>query len=974
MLRWMLISQRRIYLRAILLVVCALGSALPAMAQGAGSAVIFGTITDAQGGVLPGATLTLRNTETGTTRTTVSETDGTYRLAGLLPGRYELMAELSGFADAEVKDLTLTIGLEFRRNLTMALQGVQETLTVTGEAPVVETTQSEVAATVTQEQIDSLPFVNRQPIALALLLPGTSMDQTSVRRSQANIGAGGSANTMSIYHVDGGMNMSNNSGQQHLEVPQSAIREFKVNVSQSSAEFGAVGGVVLTATKSGTNRLSGEVFEFFRDKSLNTLDKFEKERHDQFGDPKPDLRRHSWGAALGGPIVRDRLHFFVAVARSSEQRTATVNTGQPQFYSRLEGNFPSQYNRRAYFARADFQINPRQSLFLRYTYDLEHILCETCGGRNAAFYGGDLRSPRDSNLLAHTWVVNSRMLNEIRAQVPPSHLNHRQGPPGLELWSAANKGQFPAERFQGYTQIYNFPSLNWGSNAWSMNWTDRWEIRDDLSLTRGNHELKFGGAYIDLHSPEEQSNNIGTWTFAADQFFDGSAAAIANLRNPTQFTASFPPLLRELQNHWIQGYVQDEWRARPSVTVSLGLRYDNQYKSFNNHLDLTPVPRLRELIDPAVRGDHNNFGPRAGVAWDLRNDGRSVVRGAYGVYYQYVMQGGLRPELTALRQTSIVIRNPPYPDPYGGRTPESFASTAPPNISIVDDELRNARARTFSLGFSQELRANLALHLDGAYTNVDDMTQRANINTPVTPTSAPPRPSWGRITNLQSDGEHKYRALLVRLDKRYANRHQYLLSYTLAKQDNTGAGTQPDITDFYNPRLDWGPGSADRRHMLVASGSMLLKYDINIGAIWTLRSTMPFSARAGLDLNNDRTTLDGQHTDYVPGTTRTIGNRDNDKLLTAVNAWRAQNRRAPVAASQIDTNEFNRFDLRASKAFTLAGGRRVELIAQLFNVFGRDNLGGIAEGWVENALSDSFGRLLAVDPRQQAELAIRFVF
>ncbi len=299
-----------------------------------------GTIRDAQGGALPGVSLTLRNVESGVVRTAVSEGDGTYRLPGLPPGRYELAAELQGFAnDADARTSRSRSASSCSVTSRMALQALQETVTVTGEAPVVETTRSEVASVVTQQQIESLPIANRQPISLALLLPGTSMDMTSVRRAQANIGAGGSANTMNLYHVDGGMNMSNNSGQQHLEVPQSAIREFRVNISQSSAEYGAVGGVVLTATKSGTNRFSGEVFEFFRDKSLNALSQIEKERHDQLGEPKPDYTRHSYGGALGGPIIRDRLHFFAAFEKSSEKATATVNTGQPQFYSALEGSF-----------------------------------------------------------------------------------------------------------------------------------------------------------------------------------------------------------------------------------------------------------------------------------------------------------------------------------------------------------------------------------------------------------------------------------------------------------------------------------------------------------------------------------------------------------------------------------------------------------------------------------------------------------
>jgi hypothetical protein len=139
---------------------------------------------------------------------------------------------------------------------------------------------------------------------------------------------------------------------------------------------------------------------------------------------------------------------------------------------------------------------------------------------------------------------------------------------------------------------------------------------------------------------------------------------------------------------------------------------------------------------------------------------------------------------------------------------------------------------------------------------------------------------------------------------------------------------------------------------------------------------MPFSARAGVDLNNDTSlaTLTGAgEGDYVPGTTRNIGNRDTDTMLAAVNAWRAENRLGPVSKDQLDTNEYNRFDVRASKSVAV-GNRRVEVIAQVFNLFGRDNLGAIEQGWVENALSNSFGRILTVQPRQQAELAVRFTF
>jgi hypothetical protein len=223
----------------------------------------------------------------------------------------------------------------------------------------------------------------------------------------------------------------------------------------------------------------------------------------------------------------------------------------------------------------------------------------------------------------------------------------------------------------------------------------------------------------------------------------------------------------------------------------------------------------------------------------------------------------------------------------------------------------------------------------------------------------------------RSEGAFVYKALLLRLDRRLFNRYQYMVSYTLAKQTNSWTGNNFgfSITDAGNPWLDEGPFDADRRHALVASGALLLPYDVTFGAVWGWRSSGPFSALAGVDLNRD-----GANTDYVPGTTRNMGNRDNAAVLAAVNAWRAQNGRAPIPAGQIDENTYNRVDVRASKSILLGGSRKVDLIAQLFNVFGADSLGGFGTGWVTNSLSDTFGRITSALPRQQAEIAVRFAF
>lgn len=224
---------------------------------------------------------------------------------------------------------------------------------------------------------------------------------------------------------------------------------------------------------------------------------------------------------------------------------------------------------------------------------------------------------------------------------------------------------------------------------------------------------------------------------------------------------------------------------------------------------------------------------------------------------------------------------------------------------------------------------------------------------------------------MQSRGELKYEALLVRLEKRLARRFLYLVSYTLAKGtgDVTFTGPSRGVTVAEHPEWDWGPAANDRRHALVASGAVQMPGDVMLGAVWTLRSTMPFSAVAGRDLNGD-----GSITDYVPGTTRAQGNRNLD--LSLVNAWRASLGLAPIAASQIDNNRYNSLDVRANKAFSLGASRKIEVIGQVFNVMGTENLqaSGGAGGWTTNATSDSFGRILTAQNGRQAEVAVRVVF
>lgn len=222
------------FIRKWVCVVALCALALVRLGAQTGASVI-GTVTDTEGGVLPGVTLTLRNIDTGVVRTMVTDADGVYRFSGLAPGRYDLKSELAGFAPIDIKDTTLTIGLEVKRDIKMSVEALQETVTVIGQAPVIETTRSEVAQVVTQQQIESLPVNNRQAITLALLLPGTSQDGTRPRKVNATVGSGGSW-FASAYLVDGVTNQQTSAGEPRQDFPQGGIQEFKVNVSQASAE------------------------------------------------------------------------------------------------------------------------------------------------------------------------------------------------------------------------------------------------------------------------------------------------------------------------------------------------------------------------------------------------------------------------------------------------------------------------------------------------------------------------------------------------------------------------------------------------------------------------------------------------------------------------------------------------------------------------------------------------------------------
>jgi hypothetical protein len=330
-------------------------------------------------------------------------------------------------------------------------------------------------------------------------------------------------------------------------------------------------------------------------------------------------------------------------------------------------------------------------------------------------------------------------------------------------------------------------------------------------------------------------------------------------------------------------------------------------------------------------------------------------------------------EIQNFRQLNATIANPTYPDPYGGRDPISFVSTGVQNIAVEANDLENLQSAAYTGGMSRQLGAALAIHVDGVYNKMTKVPMAIDINPRSGGTTGTRAlPHFGRVLQTQSIGWADYKALLLRLEKRLEHNYMYTVSYTLASTNGNVSSSSflSTVTDSAHIDFDEGPNNSDRRHALVTSGSVLLPYDINLGAVFTARSTMPFSAIAGADLNGD-----ANITDYVSGTTRNQFNRSSQSAaLAALNAYRATRNLAPIPESQINTNEFYGLDVRASKSVRITQTQRIELIAQVFNLFNRTNLTPGPAGWQTNALSPVFGSLASALNKRQAELAVRFVF
>jgi Carboxypeptidase regulatory-like domain len=974
-----------------------------------GQADVQGVVTDASGSVVVKAQVVLTNKDNGEKRTVTTASDGRYSIPTVAPGHYSLIVTAPTFSPETIDGLVIQLDNHVNQNVTLQTGSAAQSITVQGAVPAVDTTSDDVGGVVEAAQIQDLPIQNRQYLALALLTPGTT--QSAERSFYSNVQAGGG-----LYYYangfswDGVSNQQTEEGDPRQNIPEDAVAEYKTITQSMPADLGwAMGGYTAVVSKSGGNKIHGDAFEFFRDTPLTADNAFTRASELAEHTGSPLYRRNQWGGSAGGPLFKDRIHYYGAFERT--QATASWTLFEPAGslaatdFAALLGTFQSPSHDQLLTVRIDGDLTPKQQVFFRYSQEWQLSTANGCGGQNTAYcYDGEF--PRKAYVVGHTWEPKPNMVNEARFQY--AYISYELGPYNTPIPTKPEQLANPAYS-QNVSLAYDFPDLDFGHNYAAVGVESRWQVNDSLTIQKGAHSIKIGAdvSYIPYIDSDDLNLN-GTYTFTTDQPFDDTAATTSKLSNPYQFTQNAIPQIFYLPSTEQSYFIEDSWKARPNLTINAGLRYDLQRGA--TFLDTyTPNTTTEPVIpgegNPHDRGDWHNFGPRVGVSWDPFKKSRDVIRGGYGIYYNFIETELQESEKLNFKNCNISLTTGiapagtppnnilPYPNPYNGLSVANYCSTTPLTVSILSPHLQNPYMHQFTLGYSHQLAPNLSIAADGIYERGlrDYKIYDLNIPANYPANTTRPDPTFYQINQNASTSANEYKAFYIKLDKTLSHHYMYTASYTLASAHDNNPHAAP--TNYNNLGEDWGPAQFDQRNALVLSASVVLPWRIQIGGIYQLRSSLPFSVTTSTTSPNVfpvNTNADGT-AQYVPGTTRDQGNRGIS--YAAINAYRAdldanvapystacQSGVAPGSGNCLSTHlgpgsvapsgGYNDFDLHVSVIAYKHNAMEVKIIGQAFDLFGTQNNTSINTSPTTN----SFGIATGAQTVQIGELAAQFNF
>jgi outer membrane receptor protein involved in Fe transport len=938
-------------LRLVAFVAILAAAAVPLYAQ-SDTGAIDGRIFDQQKAGMPGVTITAKNTATGLTRTTVSGSTGTYHFGSLPPGTYDLTAELQGFSTQIRKGVTVQVSSPSTVDVTMAVGNVSETVVVTGETPLVQTTKSDVGQVITTAMVENMPLNGRKFQDLSLLVPGTRpanyYDPT--KTEVGGISYGGLSGRSVNISVDGG---DNNDGVVRGLLQQfsaDAIQEYKVTTQRYSAEFGrSTGGLVNVITKSGTNNLRGSGFLFARNDKLNAKTYFEK-AHAATSDAvmseeveKQPFSQQQVGGTIGGPVAKDRAFFFFSYEFNRRNDFVIVNTGG--VLPAEEGPREKPFRNHLVTAKTDFQLNPDNRLLVRYALEDQNRKHDFIGGNTLASAGALNTNKIHSVIAKNSTVMGNSKLNEAVFLFQYFENN-------ITAEDNTKPGIFT-------------PDFNFGANTNTPQQTiqRRFQVRDDFSFRKtgwmGDHDFKAGGEVIRSHyggfftptlygsfsfQNPLPGNDLSAYLNAIADTFSGSAGD------------------NEANDNWtyVAAYFQDDWKPTNNLTVNLGLRWEMQAGPYQNNFD-TPVLRYLKANGYATerKQDMKDFGPRAGFAWDVKGDGRTVVRGGYGLYYDEIFQNiTLYEKWNDVRTPLFFVSLSPAPFTakyYQENTQAVRDSLKDPTFSgqimrLTAPDLKQPYSHQFNVGTSHAITQHLSFDVDYIHALGRREIHRWEINTPQNQnTRLSPagvfNPVWGRISVEGNRGRSRVDGLYL-TGKARLKVMELMTTYSLTKARNLANdfGSRAADPSNLNWENDWGPMANDIRHRVTVAGVFQLPGGIQLSSSLQANTGKPYTAFLGYG-----------------------GARSNmRKAGTGRNEFRGPN--------------FATWDGRVSKVIGLGGGRSVEVLFEAFNLTNRVNLdsdvGFITTYGTGATALPRFGKATQIVPNSQfqSEFGVRFKF
>ena len=862
------------------------------------TATLSGNITDLNGALINGASVTATNVDHNQSRTAISDQNGRFRFPSLNVGTYRLAIECNGFSTLN-KQLTLTVGQTLQLQIKLGVKEVVANVEVKdSEAAVVETARTQVAETLTSREVDSLPLNGRNYLDLAALTPAVTRTNPVANQrfpeTSAVPGTGISITGQRFINngfiVDG---LSANDDAADLPATsysQEVIREFEVVTSGGIAQFGrASGGFINIITHSGTNDLRGRVYGYLRNQRFDA--------RNPIAPSKDPLTQAQYGFTLGGPVSKDRTFFFSNFEQTRLQNT-TVITITPQNVAAINqrlsaigyqgsrlttGLVPTGYDTTNFLFRLDHQLTPLNQLAARYSiYHINSINSRSVGGLNDASRGTALKDTDQIFAITDVATLSSTRVNEFRVQYMRSSLD-----------APLNDDIGPAVNLAG---VANFGSATVSPTERDLNTL---QVLDTFTADFTNHSLKTGGELlvdrVDIAFPGAIQ---GSYAFSSLPNF--------LLGRYTTFQQAFGSISQFQSNPNIGFFVQDEWRASRQFTINAGLRYDAQFL-------------------PSIKMDGNNFAPRIGIAYASR-DYKTVIRASWGIYFDRIP---LRATSNALQRdgskykVAVLSSDQPNAPVFPSVLP-SFPSDLLVSITTMDPAIENSYNQQASLQMEREVGASTSLSVGYLFTRGRHLILSRNVNVPRVPTSAGvpnqgrPDPRFANVGRFESSGDSDYNALTVSLNRRFSKWLGGRVSYTLSKAiDNAGNAFFFTPQDNFNLRDERGLSDNDQRHRLTLSGTISAPHqtskttlrklinEFQLSYIFTYNSSLPFNILTGNDRN-----LDTNVNDRPVGVGRNTGQGFN----------------------------FASLDLRLSRHFQLRERFRLDLLVEGFNVLNRANL------------------------------------